>query len=166
MAAVAHAQRNPGEAAAVVAPRLPAVSRQEVATAARMIRMSRMPPMTRIATANRAKARTWVHNFAPHPITPDPAMDKNSNPIPCAPASTAWPSADAAVLAADAAPADPGAARVALLAGAFGRVGRAILQGLTTDKRYQAVHSLGHRRLDIRSPRSMLWSGPMQSAGR
>ena len=46
----------------------------------------------------------------------------------------------------------PAAARVALVAGATGLVGQAVLAGLLTDKRYQAVHTVGRRRPAVEHP--------------
>jgi uncharacterized protein YbjT (DUF2867 family) len=67
------------------------------------------------------------------------------NPIPCAPASTAWAGAGAAATAAG--------ARTALLAGATGLVGREILQGLLADDSVAAVHALGRRELQLQHPK-------------
>lgn len=72
------------------------------------------------------------------------------NPIPCAPASTAW--ADVAGATAVAV-AEAAAGRTALVAGATGLVGREILQGLLADKQITAVHTLGRRRLPFEHPK-------------
>ncbi|MFZ3082546.1 MAG: NAD(P)H-binding protein [Rhodoferax ferrireducens] len=45
------------------------------------------------------------------------------------------------------------AARVALVAGATGLVGRAVLAALLTDKRYAAVHCVGRRPLTLEHPK-------------
>jgi uncharacterized protein YbjT (DUF2867 family) len=45
------------------------------------------------------------------------------------------------------------AARVALVAGATGLVGQAVLAALLADKHYRAVHSLGRRTLPLTSPK-------------
>jgi uncharacterized protein YbjT (DUF2867 family) len=74
-----------------------------------------------------------------------------ASPIPCAPASTAW--ADAGGAAATAVAAVAAAARTALVAGATGLVGRAILQGLLADNSVAAVHTLGRRKLAIEHPK-------------
>jgi uncharacterized protein YbjT (DUF2867 family) len=47
----------------------------------------------------------------------------------------------------------PAAARVALVAGATGLVGQAVLAGLLTDKRYTAVHAVGRRPLALVHPK-------------
>ncbi|NDP39782.1 MAG: nucleoside-diphosphate sugar epimerase [Rhodoferax sp.] len=47
----------------------------------------------------------------------------------------------------------PAAARVALLAGATGLVGQAVLAALLTDKRYAAVHCVGRRALTPQHPK-------------
>lgn len=47
----------------------------------------------------------------------------------------------------------PAAARVALVAGATGLVGRAVLAALLTDKRYAAVHCVGRRPLTLEHPK-------------
>lgn len=47
----------------------------------------------------------------------------------------------------------PAAARVALLAGATGLVGRAVLAALLTDKRYAAVHCVGRKALTLQHPK-------------
>jgi len=47
----------------------------------------------------------------------------------------------------------PAAARVALLAGATGLVGQAVLAGLLTDKRYAAVHCVGRTALTLKHPK-------------
>lgn len=47
----------------------------------------------------------------------------------------------------------PAAARVALLAGATGLVGQAVLAALLTDKRYAAVHCVGRRALTLKHPK-------------
>lgn len=47
----------------------------------------------------------------------------------------------------------PAAARVALLAGATGLVGQAVLAALLTDKRYAAVHCVGRRALTLQHPK-------------
>jgi uncharacterized protein YbjT (DUF2867 family) len=60
------------------------------------------------------------------------------NPIRSAPASTAWPATAGAAAAA-------AGARTALVAGATGLVGRAILQGLLADDKVAAVYTLGRR---------------------
>ncbi|MFZ4479371.1 MAG: NAD(P)H-binding protein [Rhodoferax sp.] len=44
----------------------------------------------------------------------------------------------------------PAAARVALVAGATGLVGREVLAALLTDRRYKTVHVLGRRRLTLK----------------
>jgi len=62
-----------------------------------------------------------------------------ANPIPYAPASTAWAGAGGAATAA--------AGRTVVVAGASGLVGREILQGLLADDSVAAVHSLGRREL-------------------
>lgn len=67
-----------------------------------------------------------------------------ANPIPCAPASTAWADAGAAAAA---------GARTALVAGATGLVGREILQGLLADESVAAVHVLGRRELPLQHPK-------------
>src|SRR5688572_14899351 len=67
------------------------------------------------------------------------------NPTPCAPASTAWAGAGAAGAAV--------AARVVVVAGASGLVGREILQGLLADDSVAAVHSLGRRELPLTHPK-------------
>src|SRR5262245_9171794 len=66
------------------------------------------------------------------------------NPTPSAPASTAWAAADAAAAA---------GARTALVAGATGLVGRAILQGLLADDTVAAVHVLARRPPDATHPK-------------
>jgi uncharacterized protein YbjT (DUF2867 family) len=45
------------------------------------------------------------------------------------------------------------AARVALVAGATGLVGQAVIAALLTDKRYQAVHCVGRRLLSLKHPK-------------
>jgi len=67
-----------------------------------------------------------------------------ASPIPCEPASTAWAGADGAAVAVAAV-----AGRTALVAGASGLVGRAILQGLLADRNVTAVHTLGRRKLPL-----------------
>lgn len=57
----------------------------------------------------------------------------------------------------------PAAARVALLAGATGLVGRAVLAALLTDKRYAAVHCVGRRALTLHHPK--LLSGERNAQG-
>lgn len=47
----------------------------------------------------------------------------------------------------------PAAARVALVAGATGLVGRAVLAVLLTDKRYSAVHCVGRKSPGVKHPR-------------
>jgi len=47
----------------------------------------------------------------------------------------------------------PAAARVALLAGATGLVGREVLAALLTDKRYLAVHTVSRRPLTVKHPK-------------
>jgi uncharacterized protein YbjT (DUF2867 family) len=47
----------------------------------------------------------------------------------------------------------PAAARVALVAGATGLVGREVLAALLTDKRYAAVHCVGRRPLTFKHPK-------------
>lgn len=47
----------------------------------------------------------------------------------------------------------PVAARVALVAGATGLVGQAVLAGLLTDKHYTAVHAVGRRHLALTHPK-------------
>jgi uncharacterized protein YbjT (DUF2867 family) len=47
----------------------------------------------------------------------------------------------------------PAAARVALVAGATGLVGQAVLAGLLTDKHYTAVHAVGRRPLALVHPK-------------
>lgn len=47
----------------------------------------------------------------------------------------------------------PAAARVALVAGATGLVGREVLAALLTDKRYTAVHCVGRRPLTLSHPK-------------
>lgn len=47
----------------------------------------------------------------------------------------------------------PAAGRVALVAGATGLVGQAVLAALLTDKRYTAVHCVGRRALTLEHPR-------------
>jgi uncharacterized protein YbjT (DUF2867 family) len=70
-----------------------------------------------------------------------------ASPIPCAPASTAWAGADGAAAVAVA------AGRTALVVGASGLVGRAILQGLLADDSVAAVHTLGRRQLALEHPK-------------
>lgn len=47
----------------------------------------------------------------------------------------------------------PAAARVALVAGATGLVGQAVLAALLTDKRYSAVHCVGRKPPGVKHPR-------------
>ena len=47
----------------------------------------------------------------------------------------------------------PAAVRVALVAGATGLVGQAVLAGLLTDKHYTAVHAVGRRSLALTHPK-------------
>lgn len=70
------------------------------------------------------------------------------NPTPFAPVSTAWAGADGAGAVAGAA-----TARVALVAGATGLVGREILRGLLADKDVAAVHTLGRRSTSLSHPK-------------
>jgi uncharacterized protein YbjT (DUF2867 family) len=70
-----------------------------------------------------------------------------ANPIPSAPASTAWVGAGGAT--ATGAVAAVAAGRIALVAGATGLVGREILQGLLADSQVAAVHVLGRRPLPV-----------------
>jgi uncharacterized protein YbjT (DUF2867 family) len=81
----------------------------------------------------------------------DPARTPPANPTRCEPASTAWPTADAAD--ATAAAAASAAGRTALVAGASGLVGREILRVLLADKAYSAVHCVGRRALAQRHPK-------------
>lgn len=47
----------------------------------------------------------------------------------------------------------PAAGRVALVAGATGLVGQAVLAALLTDKHYIAIHSVGRRALAVQHPK-------------
>jgi uncharacterized protein YbjT (DUF2867 family) len=67
-----------------------------------------------------------------------------ANPIPSAPASTAWEAATGGEAA---------AARTVVVAGASGLVGREILQGLLADSSVAAVHVLARRPLEHQHPK-------------
>ncbi len=85
-------------------------------------------------------------------------MGKSNNPTHCAPASTAWSNAAAAAAVGvdQVAAAGAVAARVALLAVAFGPVGQAIPRGLLADSRYGATL------FPSAAPRQILLSVQMQ----
>lgn len=104
-----------------------------------------MRPMT----ADRVKAPIWAHNQALRSDRIGHAMPRT--PTPFAPPSTAWPNAAAGNAAADAP-----AGRVALVAGASGLVGRALLTALTGVETgaggYRAVHALVRRPLGLQAP--------------
>ena len=97
-----------------------------------------------------------------------PAMSLQASPLQASPpAATAAASVAAAPLAAAAAVAQVAPARVAVVAGATGMVGRAVLARLTADKTsaYAAVHTLGRRapELPAGAPSARLVSHVSQS---
>ena len=87
----------------------------------------RNPP----ASVTASRATTTLTTSSP------PAMPHPASPLPVNPPATATTSVAATVPAA--------AARVALVAGATGLVGRAVLARLLADKQYSAVHCVGRR---------------------
>lgn len=83
------------------------------------------------ASVTASRATTTLTTSSP------PAMPHPASPLPVNPPATATTSGAATAPAA--------AARVALVAGATGLVGRAVLARLLADKQYSAVHCVGRR---------------------
>lgn len=154
---VAVAATQAATVVAVVAEAAAAVAATAVAAASRKVAAShaRIRAIHKVASLRNSRHATRMRSPHAHAtrrsamMTPNlPAMSPPASPLPASP-----PAATAATTgAADALPVAAVAvadARVALVAGATGLVGREILARLLADKTYVAVHCVGRRKPEV-----------------
>ena len=114
---------------------------------------AKIPNRHATATSNSTRTRA-VH--APNHEASRAMTSTTSNPPATPPLASHRPVNQQAVTGATSAADAPAAARVAVVAGATGLVGRAVLARLLADNSYSAVHAVGRRAPDQQHPKLVL----------